>query len=101
MNSSDLHQKIISAARSNPPGGQAPYAFEKRVMARVRSLRPVSTLSLWGRPLWMAALSCVAVTMLCGVWSFASVHTTDNDSFSQELESVVYASMDLHSEEIW
>jgi hypothetical protein len=56
---------------------------------------------VWGRPLWLAALSCVAVTMLCGVWSFSSVRSTDNESFSQDLESVVYASMDLHSEEIW
>jgi hypothetical protein len=102
MNTSDLRQKLISAGRHRPPGDHVPYAFEQRVMARIRSLSPVSVWSVWGRSLWMAALSCVAVTLLCGVWSFTSLPSSDNDLLSQdELENVVCASIDPHSEEIW
>ena len=37
MNLPKLQEKLLAAARGNPPGDQVPYAFEQRVMARLRS----------------------------------------------------------------
>jgi len=102
MNSSILHQKLISVARNNPPSSQVPYAFEKRVMAHIRSMSPVvNKWSLWAKPLWQAALSCVVVTVLCGIWSFASTQPSDADILSQDFENTVCSTMNVHVEDAW
>ncbi len=100
MKLSHLEEKLIAAARKEPPAESTPYAFEKRIMARVRAL-PASAWGLWGKPLWRAAFSCLAVTALCGIWSFAPLRGNDADSFSQDLESAVYASVNQHAEDAW
>jgi hypothetical protein len=102
MNPSDLQAKLIEAARKEPLQDQVPYAFEKRIMACLASLSPLNSWALWGRPLWRAALSCVAITLLCGIWSLASAPKGDNsDSFAQAFERAVFASSDQHLEDIW
>ena len=102
MSPSDLQTKLIEAARKEPPQNQVPYAFEKRIMARLAGLSAVNDWALWGRPLWRAALSCVAITLLCGIWSVASAPKGDNsDSFAQAFERAVFASSDQHLEDIW
>jgi hypothetical protein len=102
MNASDLQTKLIEAARKEPPQDQVPYAFEKRIMARLAGLSPLNSWALWGRPLWRAALSCVAITLLCGIWSMASAPKADTaDSFAQAFERAVFASADQHLEDIW
>ena len=102
MNASDLQTKLIEAARQEPRQDQVPYAFEKRIMARLAGLSPLNDWALWGRPLWRAALSCVAITILCGIWSMSSAPKNDNsDSFSQAFERAVFASADQHLEDIW
>ena len=40
MNLAELEQKLVAAARANPPSDGVPYAFEKRIMARLAT-RPV------------------------------------------------------------
>ena len=40
MNLAELERKLIAAARANPPSDRVPYAFEKRIMARLAA-RPV------------------------------------------------------------
>jgi hypothetical protein len=92
MNENELRAKLIAAAKSNPPSDHAPYAFEKRVMNAV-AVRPAPDIwSLWEGPMWRAALSCVAITILCGVWSFAAHRpASSDDSFSQDFEAVVFA----------
>ena len=35
MNLDNLHNKLITAARATPADDRVPYAFEKRVMARL------------------------------------------------------------------
>ena len=39
MNLAELETKLIAAARCHPPGDRVPYAFEQRVMARLRDMR--------------------------------------------------------------
>jgi hypothetical protein len=101
-NLNELHAKLIAAARKNPPGGRVPYAFEKRVVTRLRAATPPNAWALWGRPLWQAAMSCVAITLLCGLWSYAShLQREKADNFSQEFEAVVFAPVNEQLEETW
>ena len=95
MNLAELERKLMAAARANPPSDRVPYAFEKRIMARLAA-RPVSDgWELWGRALWRAAAPCVAIMLLLGAWSLftpqASVPATD---LSQDLEQTLLAAVD-------
>ena len=95
MNLAELERKLMAAARANPPSDRVPYAFEKRIMARLAA-RPMSDgWELWGRALWRAAAPCVAIMLLLGAWSFftpqASALVTD---LSQDLEQTLLAAVD-------
>jgi hypothetical protein len=102
MNVNELRAKLIATARRHPPGGQVPYAFEKRITRQLAARPAPNMWSLWGRPLWQAALSCVAITALCGLWVYgdrASAEPADN--FSQDFEAAVFAPMSEHIEDAW
>src|SRR4051812_22835513 len=99
MNLDALQTKLVNAAKANPPSENVPYCFEKRIMATLRNQSPVNIWALWAQPLWRAALSCVAITMLCGVWSFSSLSTNDSGDLSQDLETAVYAGLNQHVED--
>ena len=96
MDPSKLQQKLIAAARSNPPGDQVPYAFEKRVMARLR--QPfVDAWSSWGAALWRSALACVAVTPIVMGWSQVS---EQEENLSTAFEKTVLAAADHFDEDV-
>lgn len=99
MNLDTLKNKLIAAAKQNPPSDHVPYAFEKRIMAHIHSLQPATVWALWGQPLWRAALGCVALTVVMGALSFDFGNAGDQDNFSQDFESAVYAGMNQHVED--
>ena len=102
MNEKELRAKLIAAARNNPPGAHVPYAFEKRIMKRVAARPAPDVWALWGGPLWRGAISCVAITVLCGVWSFAADRRAENaGNFSQDFEAAVFAPLSQHLEDAW
>jgi hypothetical protein len=102
MNVNDLHDKLIAAARKNPPGEQVPYAFEKRILSHLSARPAPNVWTLWGRPLWQAALSCVAITVVCGLWAYGNQASGDSaESFSQDFEAAVFAPMGEHVEDAW
>ena len=101
MNLHELERKLWAAARKNPPSDAAPYAFEKRVMAHLRDLKPLNSWALWGRPLWLAAASCAAVMLLVGTWSLLPANISADGDLSQDFENAVFASMDQPIEEVW
>jgi hypothetical protein len=102
MNLNDLHDTLIAVAKKNPPGDQVPYAFEKRIMSRLSSMTPPNPWALWGGPLWRSAVSCVAITVLCGLWAFATNRPSDSpESFSQAFEAAVLAPPTQHVEDAW
>ena len=70
MNLAELERKLIAAARANPPSDRVPYAFEKRIMARLAARPMADDWELWARALWRAAAPCVAIMVLLGAWSF-------------------------------
>jgi len=70
MDISALQKKLLSAARKRPPAEEVPYAFETRMMARLRALPGPDEWGWWGRALWRGAAACTAVALLSAVWSF-------------------------------
>jgi hypothetical protein len=99
MNLAELQKKLIAAARANVPGGYVPYAFEKRVTALLASRVAPQTLDGWVRGLWRAAVSCVAVALLCGAWSLFTpavtpANATSSTDLSQDFENTLLASVD-------
>jgi hypothetical protein len=95
MNIAELKKKLIAAARANVPGDQVPYAFEKRVSALLAARVAPQNLDGWVRGLWRAAVSCVAIALLCGAWSlFMPVTTTSATDLSQDFENTLLASVD-------
>ncbi|HWN97286.1 MAG TPA: hypothetical protein VNT99_19800 [Methylomirabilota bacterium] len=91
MNLENLQRKLISAARAMPLTDRVPYAFEKRIMARLAEAR-ADLLGAWSTALWRAAVSCLVVVMLSGAWSLWSTHRQGGADFSQEFETAVFAS---------
>jgi hypothetical protein len=102
MNVNELHDKLIAAARKSRPGEQVPYAFEKRILSRLAGNPAPNLWALWGRPLWQAALSCVAITLLCGLWAYTNPAGVDSpDNFSLDFAAAVFAPMGEHIEDAW
>jgi hypothetical protein len=95
MNLAELQNRLIAAARADVPVDRVPYAFEKRVTALLASRVAPQTLELWVRGLWRAALSCVAVSLLLGAWSFFNPARSSNaDDLSQNFVATLLASVD-------
>ena len=86
-----LEQKLLKEARDNPPGDKVPYAFEKRILARISELRLPDYSALWARALWRAVVPCTAVMLLLSAWSFFGPANPAASDFSQELENTVLA----------
>jgi hypothetical protein len=90
-----LFEKLIRAARHNPPASQVPYAFEKRVMARLGP--PVrDEWTAIARALCWSAGACCAIAMGISIWAFAfdeARESTAAATFSSELEQTILASI--------
>ena len=104
MNTKVLQEKLLRVARVNPPSDHVPLAFERRIMALIRSRPPVDTLALWVRALWKAAVPCVAVMILFLTWTAVEPSTSDNAinaSLDNQLESTLMASVTIESDLSW
>jgi hypothetical protein len=94
MNVPELERKLIAAARSRAPGDHVPLAFEKRILARLKSL-PVTDLgALWAGALWRAAAPCAAIMVLLAAWSAFLAPTAPATDLSQDFENTVFAAVD-------
>jgi hypothetical protein len=92
MTHTKLEAKLLAAARAHPPSAQVPYAFEKRIMARLAESPRVDAWAWWAGSLWRAAAPCLAVMVLVGVWSWNSDFAGSGaDSLDEDLETAVYA----------
>jgi hypothetical protein len=96
MDIATLHQKLIQAARNELVNDRVPYAFEKRIMARLATLPVVDVWTLWSRALWRAAAPCVALTLVLTLWSVYSLNTSPVQQVrAVELEHAVLAPVDV------
>ena len=95
MNLAQLERKLIAAGRAQPPNGRVPYAFEKRILARLAGRSVADRWELWARALWRAAAACAAITLLLGAWSFlAPEGGASTSDLSQDLEQTLLAAAD-------
>ena len=96
MNLEQLHDKLIAAARADVPGGEVPYAFEKRITALLVSRAAPDKMAYWVQGLWRAAVSCAAITLLLGAWAVMNpaAAPTAADDFSQNFQNTLLASVD-------
>ena len=91
----ELQKRLMTAARTNPPSDAVPYAFEKRIIARLPDRRFLDAWGLWSQTLWRAVAPCLAIMLMLGVW--ASLHRGDwaqAEGLAADLESAVYAPLD-------
>ena len=90
MNLAELEHKLIAAARSQPPSAHVPYAFEQRILAQMRRRPAPDPRAFWAQAMWRGALSCVAVVLLLGAFSWISPNASD---LNDHLEDAVLAAV--------
>lgn len=101
MNENELQVKLIAVARKNEPSDKTPYAFEKRIMSRLEGAATPTIWAVWTAPLWRAALSCMVVTVLCGMWAYHAHQATEVENLSQDFEAAVFAPINQQLEDSW
>ena len=95
MNLAELEHKLIAVARAHPPSEHVPYAFEQRILARLRERPALDPTAFWARAMWRGALSCVAVVLLLGAFSWISPNASD---LNDHLEDAVLAAVPHEAE---
>ena len=106
MKASNLRTTLIQAARNHPPSDAVPYAFEKRILARLAGMQPLDSWALWGAALWRAAAVClVLMASLCLGTSLLrpspQMQQAAVPETLQQLEQTLVASVDREFEESW
>lgn len=90
MNTEILLKKLMAAARKNKPSENVPYAFEKRIMARIAELSVYDSITVWSQMLWRAAAPCIIIMILACLWAVASSqYNVRIDNPSEAFELVV------------
>src|SRR6185503_6405846 len=89
----ELGRKLVAAARSNAPSEAVPYAFEKRVMARITLVPRADEWLWWNRALWRGAAACAAIALLLSAWSRLGMNQAAGNG-SIDLEEALVASVD-------
>lgn len=100
MELEQLKQKLIAAARANPPDDQVPYGFEKRVLARLSQAGVPDIWILWSKALWRAAIPCVMLVILSGLWS-ARTPQAEAADLSQQIENAVLSELNHNLASVW
>lgn len=94
MDYSELHRKLITAARIQKPSDRVPYTFEKRVMANLAKQPILDQAAVWASALWRGVAPCVAIMLLLGAYTFfAGEGTASTGDVSQDFDSTVLAAV--------
>lgn len=94
MNLTNLEKKLLAAAKANPPGDEVPYAFEKRVMAHIRSRPGLDSCGVWAQALWRASAPCVGIMLLLTAWSLFSPNGGQGTNLAQDFDNTVLAAVE-------
>lgn len=99
MNLAELQRKLVAAARAQALDERVPFAFEKRITALLASRVAPQNMDLWVCGLWRAAVSCVAIALVCGAFTiFEPAATSDTPDLSQTLDNTLLASVDQNDQ---
>lgn len=93
MDIEKLRAKLIQAARSDEPAERVPYAFEKRIMARLGTDAVPASLMNWGAALWRTAIPCVIIMVLFSGWCILGSNSNPSSDLSQDMERTVLAAL--------
>ena len=92
MNIDKLQKKLLAVARAHSPSDEVPYAFEKRILARITSQPLADAWAIWSRLLWRAAAPCVGIMLVMSVWAIVSLDLNGNsEPLARDLEESVLA----------
>jgi len=95
MNLDNLEKKLLNAARLDTPSDAVPYAFEKRILARLTGRTPGDLGTAWLRALWRAAACSAAIAVVVSAWTLLpSSAKRGSGDLSQDFETTVYAMVD-------
>jgi hypothetical protein len=92
-----LHQ-FAKATRNIPDLENMPYAFEKRIMHRLRMLHVQEVPIALARIMWRAAFSCLAIALVT-VAAITFAGSSSGELFASDLERTVLAPVDV--EDTW
>jgi hypothetical protein len=99
MDLDQLQKKLIAAAKAAQPSDHVPYAFEKRIMARLTAPLAVDMWALWGRWLWRAVAPCMSVMAALAIWVLATAHPEpEAQNLEQAIENTLLSSDDVAGE---
>jgi len=90
--------QFMKAARSLTSDQRVPYAFEKRIMAHLRSVRPGDFWNACSSLMWRAAISCLIITAITGA-AVTFADPSRAELFATDLERTVLAPIDV--DETW
>jgi len=91
----ELQRRLVAAARKDIPSDRVPYAFEKRIIARLSARPALDRAAAWANALWRGLGPCVAIMLLLSAWSFfAGPAKAPVADLSQDLENTVFAAVD-------
>lgn len=89
----------MAVAKASPPSDQVPYAFEKRIMARLTAPLKVDEWALCGRWLWRAVTPCMSLMAALGVWVLVTMQPeTESQNLEQAIENTLLSSDDVAGE---
>jgi hypothetical protein len=91
--------RVFEAARLVNDDLRVPYAFEKRVMAKLRSRKSLDIWGLWARTLWRAAMGCVALSLVTGGILGFNSEAKPSDLLASDLEQTMLAPIRI--DEAW
>jgi hypothetical protein len=100
MKMEHLQQKLIAAARNTPADERVPFAFEKRIMARLNGATVPDNWVLWSRALWRAAVPCLMLVVFASLWSSRPM-SDEAVEFSMQFEDTVLAELNQNLENSW
>ena len=100
MDSEHLHRKLIAAARALPVDQEAPYCFEKRIIANLGAIPRPDFMGWLAQTLFKPAVFFVGVMMLTGVWTYVHPAPTTSENDVPEIENAIWAPLDSLGEAV-
>lgn len=92
-------ENLLKTARNAPPSDHVPYAFEKRIMARIADQPEADSWLAWGRLLWRAVVPYTAVAAFAAVtWMSVSPAQNSQAAPTPEVEEIAALVIELPAE---
>ncbi len=92
MNLEQLRQRLVAAARRETVSDRVPYAFERRIMARLANRTVPDRWAAWGALFWRALAPCCAVMILAGAGAAAFAPAPED--LGTQLDAILLADVD-------